>query len=133
MVIDSISDMLTRIRNAQAVGHSTVDIPFSKIKFSLANILAKEKFIKSVSKKGRGIKRTIEIALIYEDKKNTIPKITQIKRISKPGKREYVRARDIRFVLGGRGINIISTSQGLMTGKEARKKGLGGEILCEVC
>lgn len=129
---DPISDMLTRIRNAQAVGHTTVDLPFSKIKLSLAEILAKEKFIKKAEKRGRGIKRTIQIELIYQDKKNTIPKINQLKRISKPGKREYLKARGIRLVLGGRGINIISTSRGLMTGREARKKGLGGEILCEV-
>lgn len=129
---DPISDMLTRIRNAQAVGHSTVDIPFSKIKFSLAGILAKEGFIKNAEKKGRGIKREIEIELIYEDKKNAIPKIGELKRISKPGKREYIKAKDIRPVLGGRGISIVSTSKGLMAGKEARKKGLGGEILCEI-
>lgn len=131
-MVDPISDMLTRIRNAQAVGHSTVDIPFSKIKFSLAEILAKEDLAKKISKKGRGIKRKIEIELLYEDKKNTIPKINQLKRISKPGKREYIKAKDIRPVLAGRGINIISTSKGLMTGKEAKKKELGGEILCEL-
>jgi len=130
--MDPISDMLTRIRNAQAVGHSTVAFSFSKIKFSLAEILKKEGFVKSVSKKGRGTRRKIEIELLYEDEKNTVPKIKQLKRISKPGKREYVRTKDIRPVLGGRGISIISTSQGLMTGKEAREKGLGGEILCEV-
>jgi len=127
-MVDPISDMLTRIRNAQAVGHAVVILPFSKIKFSLAEILKK----KSVSKKGRGIKRKIEIELLYEDEKNAIPKIKQLKRISKPGKREYVRAKDVHPVLGGRGISIISTSQGLMTGKEAKKKGLGGEALCEI-
>jgi len=129
---DPISDMLTRIRNAQAVGHAVVILPFSKIKFSLAEILKKEGFVKSVSKKGRGIKRKIEIELLYEDEKNAIPKIKQLKRISKPGKREYVRAKDVHPVLGGRGISIISTSQGLMIGKEAKKKGLGGEALCEI-
>ena len=131
-MVDPISDILTRIRNAQAVEHSTVDVPFSKIKFSLAEILAKQGFIKSVVKKGRGIKRKIEIELKYKDEKNTISQISQLKRISKPGKREYIRTKGIRSVLGGRGISIISTSQGLMTGKEARKKGLGGEILCEI-
>lgn len=131
-MVDPISDILTRIRNAQAVEHSTVDVPFSKIKFSLAEILAKQGFIKSVVKKGRGIKRKIEIELKYKDEKNTISQISQLKRISKPGKREYTRTKGIRSVLGGRGISIISTSQGLMTGKEARKKGLGGEILCEI-
>lgn len=129
-MIDPISDMLTRIRNAQAVGHTTVIIPFSKIKFSLAEILAKEKFIKSMTKKGR--KKEIEIELIYEDKKNSIPKINEIKRISKSGKREYIKAKDIHPILKGRGINIISTSQGLMKGMTAKKKGLGGEVLCEI-
>ncbi len=131
-MVDAISDMLTRIRNAQAVGHSTVSIPFSNIKFSLAEILAKEGFVKGVSKKGKGLQKNIEIELIYEDKNNTIPKINQLKRISKPGQREYVRAKDIRTVLGGRGTNIFSTSKGLMAGKEAKKKGLGGELLCEI-
>lgn len=131
-MVDAISDMLTRIRNAQAVGHSIVSTPFSNIKFSLAEILAKEGFVKSVSKKGKGLQKNIEIELIYEDKNNTVPKINQLKRISKPGQREYVRAKDIRAVLGGRGTSIFSTSKGLMAGKEARKKGLGGELLCEI-
>ncbi len=131
-MVDPISDILTCIRNALAVGHPTVDIPFSKIKFSLAEILAKQGFIKNVTKKGRGIKRKIEIELKYKGEKNTVPQISQLKRISKPGKREYARAKDIRPVLGGRGASIVSTSQGLMTGKEAKKKGLGGEVLCEV-
>lgn len=131
-MVDPISDMLTQIRNAQAIGHTTVDLPFSKIKFSLAEILAKEGLIKKISKKGRGIKRKLEIELLYEDKKNAIPKINQLKRISKPGKREYIKAKDIHPVLAGRGINIISTSKGLMTGKEAKKKELGGEVLCEI-
>ncbi len=95
-------------------------------------ILAKEGFVKGVSKKGKGLQKNIEIELIYEDKNNTIPKINQLKRISKPGQREYVRAKDIRTVLGGRGTNIFSTSKGLMAGKEAKKKGLGGELLCEI-
>lgn len=129
---DPISDMLTRIRNAQAVGHTTVDFPFSKIKFALAEILVKEEFIKKAEKKGRGIKRKIEIKLVYKDKKNAVPKINQLKRISKPGKREYIGAKNIHPILGGRGISIISTSSGLMTGKEAKKKRLGGEVLCEV-
>lgn len=132
MVTDPIADMLTHIRNALAVGHSTVDIPFSKIKFSLAEILTKEGFIKNAEKKGRGVNRKIEIGLMYKDKKNSIPKVNQFRRISKPGKREYIRAKDIHPVLRGEGISIISTSKGLMTGKEAKKKGLGGEVLCEI-
>jgi len=130
---DPIADMLTRVRNAQAVGHSTVDIPFSKIKLSLAEILVREGLIKSVEKKGRGAARKLEIELIYEDKNNTIPKISQLKRVSKPGRREYVKVKDIHLVFGGkRGVIILSTSKGLMTEREAKKKGLGGEILCEI-
>jgi len=131
-MVDSIADILTRIRNAQAIGRPTVNIPFSKIKFSLAKVLAKEGFAESVSKEKRGIKKAIEIKLKYQDNKNTLPKIRKIKQISKPGKREYIQAKNIHPVLGGIGINIISTSKGLMTGKEAKKKGLGGEILCEI-
>lgn len=129
---DPISDMLTRIRNAQMVGHLDVEFPFSKIKFALAKILAKEGFLKKVDKTGKKNKRIITVELLYTDAKRTSPKITQIKRISKSGKREYVKSKDIYPVLGGRGINIISTSKGLMTGKEARNKKLGGEIICEI-
>lgn len=131
-MIDPISDMLTRIRNAQAVGHNTVVLPFSKIKFALAEILSKAGFTKKVSKRGTGIKKIIEVELLYEDDKNLKPKINEIKRISKPGKREYIRSKDIRAVLSGRGIIVISTSKGLMSGEEAKKKGLGGEMLCEI-
>ncbi len=130
--MDAISDMLTRIRNAQAVGHSTVELPFSKMKFSLGKILVKQGFLKKISKKGRGINKQIEITILYKDNKNTLPVIGHIKRVSKPGKREYIKAKEIKSVLGGRGSIIISTSQGLMTGKEAKKKGFGGEVLCEI-
>lgn len=131
-MIDPISDMLTRIRNAQAVGHTTVSIPFSKAKFSLAEIFLKEKIIKNLNKKGRGIKRLIELELLYEDERRNTPRITEIKRISSQGRRQYTRAKDLRPILDGYGFNVISTSEGLMTGKEARKKALGGEILCEI-
>jgi len=129
---DPIADMLTRIRNAQAVGHSTVSIPFSKIKYSIAEILAKEGFVKNVSKVGQKTKKRIKIELKYKDAKNSISTISGLKKISKPGRRIYIKAKEIKPVLGGRGISIISTSQGLMTGKEAKKRKLGGEILCEV-
>ena len=129
---DPISDILTRIRNAQAVGHAFVIVPFSKIKISIVEILAKNNFVGNITKKGRGVKKIIEIELKYKDKKNTIPNIHGIKRISKPGKRKYVRAKDIKSVLNGKGISIISTPKGLMTGAEAKKSNLGGELLCEV-
>lgn len=129
---DPISETLTIIRNAQAVGHSTVSIPFSKLKFELIQILDKKKLIKNASQQGEGIKKSINITLLYNDKKNTDPKIKQLKRISKPGKREYVKAKDIKPIRGREGINIISTSYGLMTGKEAASKNLGGEMLCQI-
>ncbi len=129
---DPISDILTRLRNAQAVGHPTVTIPFSKLKFELVKILDEKDLIKNHLKQGKGIEQTIKITLLYNDKKNTDPKIKQLKRISKPGKREYIKAKDIKFIRGREGINIISTSRGLMTGKEAASKNLGGEMLCQI-
>lgn len=131
-MVDPISDMLTRIRNAQTVGHKTVSFPFSKIKFSLAQIISKQEFIGNVSKKGRGIKRTIEIVLKYKDDRTKISAIQGLKRISKPGQRIYASNRELGKFLKEQGIIILSTSQGLMTAKEARKKGAGGEIICKI-
>ena len=127
--MDPIANMLTSIRNAQAVSKETVEIPFSKLKFGIAEILEKEGFIDKVEKRGRKIKKVIEIKLKYEDKK---PVISGLKRISKPGQRIYLSAQEIRRVRSGYGISIISTSKGLMTNKEARKKNMGGEIICEI-
>ena len=126
---DPITDMLNRIRNAQAVYHPTVDIPFSNLKYEIAKILEKEGFIKGIEKKGKGKKRSIRIILKYEDK---TPAISGSKRISKSGQRVYSPAQKIKKVKGGYGIAILSTPKGLMTGREARKKGLGGEILCQI-
>jgi small subunit ribosomal protein S8 len=126
---DPISDMLNRIRNAQAVFHPTVEIPFSNLKYEIAKILAKNGFIEKVEKKRRKVKKSIEITLKYENK---TPAISGLKRISKPGQRIYSDFRKIKKVKGGYGIAIISTSKGLMTDKEARKQKLGGEVLCEI-
>ena len=126
---DPISDMLTRIRNAQAVQKLDVLIPFSKLKYQIANILEKANFIQSAEKKGRGIKKNIKITLKYVNK---MPGIAGLKRISKPGQRIYLSAKQIRPIRGGIGISIISTSKGLMTNKDARKKKLGGEVICEI-
>jgi small subunit ribosomal protein S8 len=128
-MMDPISDMLTSIKNAQAVFKETVEIPFSNLKYEIAKILEKEKFIEKVEKKGKKTKRIIEITLKYQDK---APAISGLKRISKPGQRIYLPAKKIKRVKGGYGIAIISTSKGLMTNKEARKKKLGGEVLCEI-
>jgi len=127
--MDSISDLLNRIRNAQAVLHPKVDIPFSNLKYEIAKILEKEGFVEKVIKSGKKTKRTVEITLKYEDK---VPVISGLKRISKPGQRIYLPARKIRPIKGGYGIAIISTARGLMTDKEARKQKLGGEIICEI-
>ena len=131
-MIDQISDILTRIRNAQAVGHKTVSFPFSKIKFELAKILNKEGFLGSVSKTGRGIKKEIEVVLKYKDNKNTIPSIQGLKRISKPGQRIYAGKKDLGRFLREKGTTVLSTSQGLMIIKEAKKKNIGGEIICKI-
>lgn len=123
---DPITDMLNRIRNAQAVSKETVSIPFSKLKYGVATILEKEGLIEKAERKGRGLKKSIEITLKYP------PVISGLKRISKPGQRIYTSAKDIKRVRGGYGIAIISTPKGLMTNKETRKQKLGGEILCEI-
>lgn len=126
---DPITDMLNRIRNAQAVFHPTVIFPFSKFKYEIAKILQKEGFIGEVEKKKRKEEKIIKIDLEYSEKK---PVISGLKRISKPGQRIYTSAKNIKSVCSGYGIAIISTSRGLMTNKEARKKRLGGEIICEI-
>ncbi|MDD2913228.1 MAG: 30S ribosomal protein S8 [Candidatus Pacebacteria bacterium] len=127
---DPIADMLSRIRNAKAVSKKTVSIPFSNLKYRLANILLEEKFVAKVEKKGRNTSRTIEIDLKYEKEGESV--ITGLKRISKPGQRIYSGSDKIKGVRGGYGISVVSTPKGLMTGKEAKKKNLGGEIICEI-
>jgi len=127
--MDPIADMLIAIKNASAVGKPTVVVPFSKIKYEIAEILAREGFIEKVVKRDRRAKRVIEIFLKYKDK---TPVISDLKRISKPGQRIYLPVSKIKKVKSGYGLAIISTSQGLMTDKEARKKHLGGEIIAEI-
>jgi small subunit ribosomal protein S8 len=121
--------MLTQIRNTQAVGHSTLDIPFSNLKYEIAKILVKEGLIEKVERKGKKSKKSIKITLKYQD---GVPVISGLKRISKPGQRIYLDFHKIKKVKGGYGIAIISTSKGLMTDKEARKQKIGGEVLCEI-
>ena len=129
MVSDPIADMLTRIRNAQAVEKPEVEIPFSRIKYEIAKILKQKGFIKDVRKLGRGIRKMIIIDFKYE---KDLSAIAGLKRVSKPGQRIYHSAQEIRKVRGGYGMSIISTSQGLMTGREAKSKKIGGELLCEI-
>lgn len=136
-MIDPISDMLTRIRNAQKAGHDEVVFPSSKLKMAVSKILEKENFIESaeiISKSEENNFDKIRIVLKYEKSgtNSKLPTISEITRISKEGKRVYVKKEGIKKVKSGFGISIISTSKGVMTGKEARKMGLGGEYICEV-
>jgi len=132
MNIDPISDMLTRIRNAQAVGHKTVNLTHSKIKFELAKILNTAGYLGAVKELGKGVTKEIEITLKYKDERNTIPKIQGLMRISKSGQRIYVAKKDLIQYSQGRGLIILTTSSGLMDDKEAKRKGLGGELICRV-
>ena len=128
---DPIADMLTRIRNANAAKHDTVDIPSSKTKTSIADILVKEGYVKSYEILEDGVKKTMRLKLKYGKDKNE-KVIAGIKRISKPGLRVYVGCEDMPRVLGGLGTAVISTNKGLITDKEARKLGVGGEVIAFV-
>ena len=125
---DVIADMLTRIRNALAAKHETVEIPASNTKKAIADILLKEGYISDV-KVVEGVQGTIVVTLKYDGNKKVI---SGLKRVSKPGLRIYVGADEIPQVLGGLGIAILSTSKGIMTGKEAKKANQGGEVLAYV-
>ena len=128
---DPIADMLTRIRNAKTAKHDTVDVPYSKMKLAIADILVKEGFIKKYDVVEDGNFKTIRITLKYgKDKNEKI--ISGIKRISKPGLRIYANKEDMPKVLGGLGVAIISTNQGVITDKQARELGVGGEVLAFV-
>jgi len=127
--MDPIADMLTRIKNAQAVSHPTVNVPFSRFKFNLAKILEREKLIEKVDTQGRKARKVIQIKLKYSENK---PAIKGFKRVSKPSCRIYLSKADLRKVAQKYGVAIISTSEGLMTEKEALKKGIGGEYVCQV-
>lgn len=129
MITDPISDMLARIRNAQAVRKTELSLPFSKIKFSIAKILAQEGYVGKVEETTEGKFPVLHIELKY---KNHDPKIRMIKRVSKPGRRVYSKSDELPRVLSDIGIAIISTPNGLMTNKEARKRRLGGEVICEI-
>ena len=128
---DPIADMLTRIRNANTAKHDTLDIPASKMKLAIADILLREGYIKKYDVIEDGNFKTIRIALKYgADKNERI--ITGIKKISKPGLRVYAGKEDMPKVLGGLGIAIVSTNQGVITDKQARELGVGGEVLAFV-
>jgi small subunit ribosomal protein S8 len=128
---DTIADMLTRIRNACMVRHQTTNIPSTKMTRSIAKVLKDEGFIGDFEEVGEGVKKQLVVSLKYKGK-NRQPIITSMKRVSKPGLRVYSNCKELPRVLGGIGIAIISTSQGIMTDREARRQRLGGEILCYV-
>jgi small subunit ribosomal protein S8 len=131
VVNDTISDMLTRIRNANNAKHHLVEVPFTKMTSNIVNILKTEGFIQDFEVVSEGINKTILISLKYTGKKR-VPIITTLKRVSKPGVRVYMGAKNLPRILGNLGIAIISTSQGVMTDSEARKMKIGGEILCYI-
>lgn len=129
MMTDPIADMLTRIRNASAVRKERVAVPFSRLKNDILEVLKSEGYIEDYAIDGEGARKTLQVTLRYAGR---IPIVKVIKRISKPGCRMYARATDLPVVLNNRGIAILSTSQGIMTNKSAKKLCIGGEILCEV-
>ena len=131
MNTDPISDFLTRIRNANSAGHKTVVIPSSNVKKEITKILFDQGFILNYKFEDDSVQGSIKIALKY-DKLSKVPVIKKLERVSKPGLRKYTNSSSIPRVLNGLGINIISTSKGLMTGKKASSQNLGGEIICNI-
>ena len=126
---DPISDMLTRIRNAALVKKTQVVLPSSKMKFAIAKILEREGYIGTVSEENSKPQKTLTMRLKYENGQSVLH---QIRRVSTPGRRVYAGAGELPRVLSGIGIAVVSTPNGLMTNKEARKRKLGGEVICEV-
>ncbi len=123
--------MLTRIRNATAARHPKVDVPASKLKIEIARILREEGYIVNYKVAEEGARKTIKIYLKYQP--NNKPVISEMARVSRPGCRVFVGCDDIPRVLGGLGVNILTTPKGVMTGRDARKERVGGEVLCQIC
>ena len=130
MLTDPIADMLTRIRNANMALHDTVEMPGSLLKSDIARVLEEQGYIVGYDTSTDGTRSTLTIKLKYDDDRRRV--ITGIDRVSKPGRRVYADKDSLPKVLGGMGVAIISTSQGLLTGHEARRRGVGGEVLCTV-
>ena len=130
MVTDPIADMLTRIRNALLARHDFTDIPASKLKVAVAEVLKREGYIKDFEMQAEGIRKHIRVHLAYASTRE--PVIMGLTRVSKPGLRVYAERREVPRVYGGLGIAIMSTPEGVMTGKQARRRGVGGEVLCYV-
>lgn len=126
---DPIADMLSRIRNAIAVRKNIVSMPHSNVKEAVARLLKSNNFVSGVAVSGAGISKTLEITINNETEN---ARITEIARLSKPGRRYYVRSQEIPTVKRGRGVVIVSTSKGMMTGEQAKTRGIGGELICKV-
>ena len=131
MVNDTISDMLTRLRNGNLARHQIVQVPATKMTRNIASILFEEGFIQNFEETGEDFDKQLLLSLKYKGK-NRQPIITALKRVSKPGLRVYANRKELPRVLGGLGIAVISTSQGVMTDNKARHQGLGGEVLCYI-
>lgn len=125
--MDTIGDMIIRIKNAGMAKRSSVSVPSSKLKLAIAEKLKERGFVGAIEKHGKKVKRSFELEVLYHE--DGTPKVADVKRISKPGRRMYVKSSQCTPVRNGRGISIISTPQGVLTGEEARKAGTGGEIL----
>jgi small subunit ribosomal protein S8 len=131
MQTDPISDMLTRIRNAAKARHARVELPASKLKIEIARVLKEEGFIATYKVVDESkTRKALRVFLKYTPDKQSV--ITDLRRVSRPGSRRYVGAREIRGIFGGLGVSILSTPRGVMTGRAARKERLGGELLCEI-
>ena len=129
MISDPIGDMLTRIRNAALAHKRNLELPSSKVKVAVAKLLVKEGFLTAAEESVGKTGKTLSLTLSYDNKE---PKLTGVRRISKPGLRWYINKKKIPMVMGGTGTAILSTPQGVMSGRDARKKGIGGELLCEI-
>ena len=127
---DPISDMLTRIRNGQAARHERITLPFSKLKHKIAMLLVREKFLAAANEGAEAGHKVLVLDLQYNSEGKGA--ITNVKRVSKPGRRVYQKKADLPRVLSGYGVAVVSTPAGLMTNKDAKKQGLGGEIICEI-
>jgi small subunit ribosomal protein S8 len=130
MMTDPVADFLARVRNAIKARHQKVDVPASKLKLEIARILKEEGYVANYKPTEEDGKKVIRVYLKYSP--DNSPVITQVSRVSRPGCRVYVGRNEIPRVLGGLGINILTTPKGVMTGRQARKEGVGGEVLCEV-
>lgn len=129
MVTDPIADMIIRLKNASAAGKATVTVPYSKIKMSIAELLEKEGFVKSVAKKGKKVGKLIEIGLVYEDGE---AKVHDVERVSKFSRRIYQKAKMLRPYKSGYGLLVLTTPKGILSDKEAREQNVGGEALFKI-